>query len=175
MNLLKKLLHDLLFLLQFLLIIVYIVLEELIWEQFAKPLFRYLKYLKILERFECFLQKQNRYVILFLFLFLLVIEELMGLITPVVIIKGFILLAAAIYIVKILLAALAFWVLNTQKETLLSFWWFALLYKKVLFFSQWLKSTSVYKQAIKAYTKAKLYLKLEFVSLRNYLRNRFGR
>lgn len=175
MNLLKKLLHNLLFLFQFLLILVYIVLEELIWEQFAKPLFRYLKYLKFLERFENFLQKQNRYIILVCFLIILTLEEVMGIISPIIAIKGFVILAVIAYLAKLILAAFAFWILNTQKGTLLSFWWFAFLYEKVIYIANWLENTQVYKQVIKVYKKIKIYLKLQFVATKNYLLNRFWR
>jgi len=46
MDILKKLLRKLLFYIQALFVLLYLIFEELVWERFAEPIFRYIKYLK---------------------------------------------------------------------------------------------------------------------------------
>ncbi len=175
MQTVKSLLQKLLFLIQLFLILLYIVFEELIWEQFAKPLFRYLKYLRIFERLEQFLSQQNRYIILLFFLVILVFAELMGILSPIIALQGFILLAIVLYGAKLLLAAFAFWVLNTQKSKLLSFGWFAYLYKKVLSIKEHIESSAMYRSVLVQIKRVKVYIKLKYVNFKHTILNRFWR
>ncbi len=175
MNIVQNILLKLLYLLQVFLVLIYIVLEELIWEQFAKRIFRYLKYLKLFERLEEFLSHQNRYTILFLFLIILVIAEFMGIATPIIMLKGHILLAVLVYGVKLLLAAFAFWMLNTQKSKLLSFAWFAYLYKQVIAIKERIVTSEIYKSVLVQIRKIKTYFKIKYIEFKNFLLNRLWR
>ena len=175
MDFIQQILRKLFYLIQFTLVLLYILLEELIWEQFAKPLFRYLKYLKLFEKFEAFLAKQNRYTILLFFLLVLVVAELLGVASAVVAVQGHIITAIIAYGLKLLLAAFAFWVLNTQKSKLLSFGWFAYLYEKTIAIKKYIQESSIYKRIIKISQRVKLYLKLRLTNFKNYILNRFWR
>ena len=171
----QQILRKLFYIFQFTLVLLYILLEELIWERFAKPLFRYLKYLKLFEKFEAFLAKQNRYTILLFFLFVLVIAELLGVLSAVIAVQGHLIAAIIAYGLKLLLAAFAFWVLNTQKRKLLSFAWFAYLYDKTIAIKEYIQERAIYKQIIEISQRVKLSLKLRYVNFKNYILNRFWR
>ncbi len=175
MDSIKVALRKLFFIIQYILVLLYILFEEIIWEQFAKPLFRYLKYLRLFEKFEAFLAKQNRYTILLFFLIVLVVAELLGVASAIVAVQGYIITAIIAYGLKLLLAAFAFWVLNTQKSKLLSFGWFAYLYEKTIAIKRYIQESPIYKRIIKISQKVKLYLKLRLTNFKNYILNRFWR
>ena len=175
MEFIKKALYFLFYILQVTLILLYLILEELVWDRFAKPIFKYIKYLKPFEKLEQLLKKTNRYVILLIFIVSLVVGEGFGILSPVIAIKGYPTLAIIVYGLKLIIAAFAFWILNTQKEALLSFKWFAYAYNKTMYAINWIKSTKAYKNAIDTISKIKLYIKLKYIDLKNYILNRFYR
>jgi len=175
MEILNNLLKKLLFLIQITLIVLYVTFEEFVWERFAKPLFRYLKYLKLFEKFEELLHQTNRYVILILFVISLAIGEGLGLLSPIIVLKGYPLLAIVVYIFKLIIAAFAFWVFNTQKESLLSFKIVAYLYEKVMLLVDWIQGTYVYQYTKRLLLKVKIAIKMRYRNFKNYLFNRFWR
>lgn len=175
MKLIKKLLKELLRLIQISLILLYISLEELVWERFAEPIYKYIKYLKPFEKLEEFLAKTNKYVVLSLFILTLVIGEGFGLLSPIVAIKGYPLLGILVYGLKLIVVAFAFWIFNTQKELLLSFKWLNYLYQKIIYFADWIKSTQIYKDVVTKAKKIKIFLKSKYIEIKNYLANRFWR
>ena len=175
MEIIKNLLKKLLFLLQITLILIYVTLEELVWERFAEPIFRYIKYFKPFEKLEQLLSKTNRYVVLVVFIISLVIGEGLGLLSPVIALKGYPILAIVVYAFKLLIAAFAFWVFNTQKKLLLSFKFVAYLYEKLMLLIDWLKSTYVYIYTKELIHKIKIYIKVKYRNIKNYILNRFWR
>ncbi len=175
MELLKKLLKKLKLFLETSFVILYIVLEELIWERFAQPIYRYIKYLKPFEKLENILAKSNKYVVLTVFIISLVVGEGMGVISPIIALKGFPVLALIVYGLKIVIAAFAFWVFNSQKKLLLSFSWINYLYEKIMLFAEWIKQTQIYITVINNAKKIKIYLKLKYIEFKNYILNRFWR
>ena len=175
MEILKNLLKKLLFLIQITLILIYVTLEELVWERFAEPIFKYIKYLKPFEKLEQLLNKSNRYVVLILFIVLLVVGEGLGLLTPIIALKGYPILAIALYTFKLIIVAFAFWVFNTQKKLLLSFKFVAYLYEKLMLLIDWIKSTYVYIYTKELIYKIKIYIKVKYRNIKNYILNRFWR
>jgi len=175
MNTIKQLLKKLLFYTQITLVLIYVTLEELVWDRFARPVYRYIKYLKPFEKLEQILSRTNKYVVLALFLVSLIVGEGLGLLTPIVALKGYVILSILIYGAKLLIAAFAFWVFNTQKRKLLSFKFIAYLYDKVVFVMEWIKSTEVYKSVIKTVKKVKIFVKVKYTDIKNYILNRFWR
>ena len=139
-----KLFKRILTFIQSILVLTYIVFEEIVWERFAKPLYRYIKHLRIFVRLEIILKHTNRYIILFLFILPFIIGELLGAVSAVVAIKGFVFLAIVLYVLKLVIAAFAFWLFNIQKEKLLSFVIIKYSYQKIMQFTNWIKSTSVF-------------------------------
>jgi len=169
MQKLKRLLKFILYIIEFIFILLYIVLEEIVWDNFAEPIYKYIKYLRIFERIDLLLKKSNRYVVLAVFLMPFVIGELIGLATPILIVKEYFLLAVLAYALKLLIVAFAFWVFNTQKKRLLSFKWLDFSYKKTVYLIDKIKSTKVYKSAKYGAKKAKLYIGEKFRVLKNIL------
>ncbi len=173
MDSLRKLLKKLFFPIQLLFVLIYVIFEELVWERFAEPIYRYIKYLKPFEKLESILSKSNKYVVLTVFIISLVIGEGMGVASPIVALKGYPVLAIIVYGLKLVIAAFAFWVFNTQKELLLSFAWLNYLYQKTMFAFNWVKETEIYKSVIKSAKRVKLYIKIKYTDFKNYILNRF--
>ena len=89
-------------------VLVYILFEELVWERFAEPIINYINNLKVLSRLEVYLQTLNSKFILAVFIILFVIVEFQGLYAGVLFMDGRLLHGALIYAGKIPVAALPF-------------------------------------------------------------------
>ncbi len=168
MEKLQTILQKLLFFIYSFLILLYLLLEEFVWERFAKPLFRYIKYLKPFEKLETLLAQSNKYIVLFVFTFSLIIGEGFGILSPIIALKGYPFLGIIFYGLKLIVAAFAFWVFNTQKELLLSFPWLKFLYDKVVLFTEWIKSTKVYIKVKQELKNLKIFLKDKIRIIKNY-------
>ncbi len=161
MEILKKLLQQVYYYIQLLILLFYIVLEELIWEEFAKPIYEFILKLRIATAFENFLKRQNRYVPLVFFLSTFVFGELLGLMTPFILAEGLVIVAVLIYMTKILIVAFAFWLFKIEKERLLSFTFFRLAYDKIVYISEKVKATKLYQKLVKQLKEIKTYLKVK--------------
>jgi len=161
MEILKKILQRIYYYIQLLVLLIYIVLEELIWEEFAKPIYNYIVKLRIAAAFEQFLKRQNRYIPLIFFLSTFVFGELLGLLTPFVLAKGLVIVAVLLYMGKILIVAFAFWLFKIEKERLLSFTILRVAYEKIIFISEKVKSTTLYQKLLKQLKALKSYLKVK--------------
>ena len=152
--------HKLLTLLQLLLVIIFILFEEVIWEGVAYPVYRYVHSLKILQRVEAKLQAVNRYVILVIFMVMLVFVEAFGLYAGYMFVSGHVLTGLALYLSKIPIAAFTFWMFRVTESKLMRFGWFRWLYGKIMAFIDWLKALEIYRKtmqrikALKQRTKA---------------------
>lgn len=118
--------------LESILVILYIVFEELIWNTIAEPVYLYFKQLAILKRLERFFLPLNRYLLLLAFILLLSFAEGMGLLSGVLFIRGYLKTAFVIYITKIPIAVLTFWLFNLCQEKLMSFRWLEVSYTWVM-------------------------------------------
>ncbi len=159
MKYIKKIFLQLLYFFQLILLLFYIILEELVWEQLAKPIYHFFLNLKLAIKFENFLKSHNRYIPLVLFLSTFVFGELLGLLTPIFLANGLIILAFLLYFMKILIVAFAFWLFKLEKERLLSFFIINYLYEKIIYFNTKIKSSKIYKTLIGNLKKIKNYLK----------------
>jgi len=151
---------------QFILVFLFIVLEEVIWEGIARPIYQKVQALKILQKLEAKIQKTHRYVSLIGFLILLIVVELSGIVASIVFVQGFIWLGLVLYLVRIPLAALVFWFFKVAKEQLLSFNWFKWAYDKLMAAIDWLKSRQVYLSTMEYIRSIKETLKLKFRELK---------
>ncbi len=161
MEILKKIFRQLVYYFQLLLLLFYIILEELIWEEFARPIYEFILKLRIATAFENFLKRQNRYIPLLFFLSTFVFGELLGLMTPFILAKGLVFVAIIIYLAKILIVAFAFWLFKIEKERLLSFTFFRIAYDKIVYISDRLKETKLYQKLLKQLKEIKAYLKVK--------------
>jgi len=131
-------------LLQLILVIVYIIFEELIWEGIAKPIYEAIHSLKILQKIEEKLQHVNASVILVIFVVLLSIVEVFGIYAGMLFVSGQVTLGLALYVSKIPIAAFTFWLFRVTEDKLMTFAWFKWLYMKMLDAIEWLKTREVY-------------------------------
>ncbi len=171
----KKIIKKLYRLLLYTLLFTYYLIEEIVWNNFAKPIYRYIKYLRIFEAFDRFLSKQNRYVVLIFFILPFVIGEVFGILSPVVLVAGFPIFAIVLYILKLLIASLAFWVFNNHKDTLLSFNIINYLYQKIMALVDIIKNSYIYQNMVEKLHLIKDFLKKRFIEIKNYLTKLFKR
>lgn len=140
-------------LLQLLLVITYIIFEELIWEGIAKPIYEAIHSLKILQKIEVKLQHVNPSVILFIFTILLIIVEAFGIYAGMLFVSGQVALGLALYISKIPIAAFTFWLFRVTEDKLMQFGWFKWLYDWIMKGIDWLKSREIYIQTMEKLKK----------------------
>jgi len=147
-------------LLQLLLVIIYIVFEELIWEGIAKPIYKFVHSFKILQKVEVQLHKMNAYVILVVFMVLLAIVQTLGLYAGILFVSGQMLLGLLFYVSKIPIAAFTFWIFRVTEDKLMQFKWFKWLYMKIMDSIIWLKSREMYVKTMERLRAVKLKLKV---------------
>jgi membrane-bound ClpP family serine protease len=151
--------NRLLSLLQLLLVIVYILFEELIWEGIAKPIYEAIHSLKILQKVETKLKHVNASVILVIFVVLLAIVEAFGIYAGMLFVSGKILLGIGLYLSKIPIAAFTFWLFRVTEDKLMQFGWFKWLYDWLIRGIEWLKSRPVYIKTMERLKALKLKIK----------------
>ena len=148
MSFLQKIAQRLLLVLQFVLVFLFILFEEIIWEGIAKPIYNKIESLHITQKLEESIQHTNRYLLLLIFTIILLIVEGAGIFAGILFVNGYILFGLMLYIVKIPIAAFTFWLFKVSKEKLLSFNWFAWLYKKTMNGLELLKNLDIYKSTV---------------------------
>jgi len=126
-----------------LLVLFYIFLEELIWERVVKP------FNKLIDRYigrkiKNIVDNLPPYLSLILFITLLFIAELAGLLSaPLTLVVG-IFMGIVLYIIKIVVASIAFWVFKRTRNEILTIKWFNVVYNKTVDIYNWIKTTSIY-------------------------------
>lgn len=151
--------NKLILLLQLILVLVYIIFEELIWEGIAKPIYTAIHSLKILQKIEIKLQHVNASVILVIFVLLLSIVEAFGIYAGMLFVSGQMALGLALYISKIPIAAFTFWLFRVTEEKLMQFAWFKWIYGKIMQGIDWLKSCEMYVKTMARLHQVKTSLK----------------
>jgi len=146
-------------LLQLLLVIVFILFEEIIWEGVARPIYTYIHSLKLLQRVEAWLQGVNATVILVIFVVMLASVEMLGIYAGVLFVSGYVLQGVLLYLSKIPIAAFTFWMFRVTKEKLMRFGWFRWLYEKIMAAIEWLKSLEIYRSTMHTLKKTKEKIK----------------
>jgi len=146
-------------LLQLVLVIIYIIFEELIWEGVAKPIYEAIHSLKILQKVETKLQHVNPSVILVIFVVLLSIVEAFGIYAGMLFVSGQVLLGLGLYLSKIPIAAFTFWLFRVTEDKLMQFGWFKWMYDKMMEGITWLKSREVYISTMQRLKELKFLVK----------------
>jgi len=126
----------------------FILFEEIIWEEIALPIYQRVQSLRILQRLQAQIESFHRYAVLILFSILLFAVEAAGLLAGVLFVQGKIFLGLLLYISKIPIAAFTFWLFRVTKEKLLSFEWFAWAYHKLMDGIEWLKAREIYQKSM---------------------------
>lgn len=136
----KKILNIILIILVF----IYIIFEELVWEKFAKPIITFISKLQLFTKLIPRILALNSYVILIFFLSTFVIVELIGIYAGILFVSGHITSAIVIYILKVPVAAFIFWFFAITKDKLLAFRSFAFTYNSLMSLLSKIKNSSIY-------------------------------
>jgi len=152
--------HKLISLLQLVVVLIYIIFEELIWEGISKPIYEFIHSLKILQKIETLLHSMNAYVILVVFVFLLGTVELLGIYAGLLFVSGKIWHGLTLYLTKIPIAAFTFWIFRITEDKLMTFGWFKWIYDKVMTAIDWLKSLDIYISTMEKLKSLKMKIKV---------------
>jgi len=144
----ERLRHKLTSLIQLILVILFILFEEVVWEGIAKPIYAWVHGLRVLQKIQLALERVPAWIILVLFVVLLVGVELLGLYAGALFVSGYVLTGAMIYGAKIPIAAFTFWLFKVSKPRLMEFAWFAWVYEKTMALIERLKSWPVYVETM---------------------------
>ncbi|MBK8815763.1 MAG: hypothetical protein IPN42_09780 [Methylococcaceae bacterium] len=142
------------------LVLIYLILDELIWERIAEPIYEFIHGLKILQKVEIAIARLNRYTLLILFLFLFAAVEGLGVVAIGLFAQGLIIPAVIIYAGKIPIAAFTFWLFKIAQDKLLTFVWFKFCYEWLLSVLHKIKTSTVY-----------LHIKAKIVNIKTWFKN----
>ena len=145
---LSSITHRIILLLQLLIVIIYIIFEELIWEGIAKPIYKAIHGLRMLQKIETKLDTVSPSIILFIFVILLAIVEAAGIYAGILFVSGQVIIGLILYISKIPIAAFTFWLFRVTEDKLMQFGWFKWMYDQIMKAIDWLKSCEMYKRTI---------------------------
>ena len=118
--------------LESILVIGYILFEELVWNIFAQPIYQYIKSLIVLEPLKKTFLQMHRYLLLTVFIFILVLAEVMGLLAGLCFIEGYFMTGILVYVLKIPVATFTFWLFDLTKIQLMTFNWLKIAYEWVM-------------------------------------------
>lgn len=142
-----------------LLVGIYIVLEELVWDKIAEPVYNFIHRLKILQKVEAMISRLDRHALLVIFLALFTQVELLGIVALKLMATGQVITGTLLYIGKIPVAAFTFWLFNISKEQLMTFGWFRHLYELVELAIHKIKSSAIHQHIIARLKLVKEWLK----------------
>lgn len=138
---------------------IYIILEELIWDILAKPVYDYIHSLRILQKLETSIETLNRYTLLVIFLALFIQVELVGIVSLKLITQGNISAGIALYIGKIPIAVFTFWLFRISKDKLISFIWFKYSYDLLMMINEKIKASPIHQKILARIKVTKEWLK----------------
>lgn len=156
---LSIIIHRVIIFLQLLLVITYIIFEELIWEGVAKPIYEVIHALKILQRLETKLERVNPSMILVIFMLLFAIVEAFGIYAGMLFVSGEMILGLALYISKIPIAAFTFWLFRVTEDKLMQFGWFKWMYDWIMRAIDWVKSSEIHQKMMERLVEVKRSVK----------------
>lgn len=146
-------------------VLIYILFEELVWENIAKPSIKFITRIvskfNFFEKFVIKIKELNSYTILVLFLVLFILVELLGIYSFMVFFQGKIFLAIFIYFLKLPLAAFILWFFTLTKDRLLEFKLFRFFYESMIFVISKIKEFRIY-----LLVKDKIYEIKKFINLK---------
>jgi len=143
---------------ELLLVIGFIVFEEIIWKKLVYPIKEWFASLKVFIKLQAWIEKQDTISTLVYFMLPFIAAELLSIYSGTLIVTGHIMVGLALYIAKIPVAGVAFWIFSFSKDKLLSLDWFNTLYLLVIRGFDWIKSTAIYKRVKANIAKIKEYI-----------------
>jgi len=175
---LKRVLNRFILIVQLILVVIFIVFEEVVWEAIARPIYEYIHELHLLQTIQKKLARLNRYALLTLFLVLLVSVEGVGLLAGIMAVRGMVITAAILYAFKIPIATFTFWLFHVSESRLMSFEWFKWSYEQTVALFAWVKSREIYQETMETLHRVKATFKQwkeTYFSGENTLSKRFRR
>jgi len=160
-NFFKNILNKLLLFLQFSLVFLYIIFEEIIWDLVAVPAYRFLESFNVIQKLDIRLRSANRYVILIVFILLFVMVETVGIVAGGLIVSGKLLIGIGLYLAKIPIAVFTFWMFKVVKLQLMTFDWFRASYDMLERILDFIKNSYIYRSTINILSKTKEYIRLK--------------
>ncbi len=144
---------------EIILVLGYILFEELVWDVFVKPVHQYLKSLSILAPLKIHFLKMNRHLLLSVFICILAITETLGILAGYCIINGYFYTGILIYSSKIPVATFTFWLFKLTKNKLISFPWLKSTYEFIMGLIEKITHSSIHR-----------FIKIKVSNLRNTAR-----
>lgn len=153
-----------------LLVAVYIVLEELVWDNIAEPIYAFIHGLKLLQKAEVFIGRLNRHILLALFLVLFIQVELLGIFALKLIGTGKVIAGTALYAGKIPVAAVTLWLFRVSKDKLMTFVWFKQSYELLISVIEKIKMSAIHQRIAARLKSVKEWLKIRLPGPKNYIK-----
>jgi hypothetical protein len=153
-----------------LLVTIYIVLEELVWDKIAEPIYAFIHSLRILQKVETLIYRFDRHALLVLFLALFALVEVQGIVALKLMATGQVIAGTALYAGKFPIAAFTFWLFNISKEKLMTFVWFRRLYELLILAIHKIKSSAIHQHIVARLKSVKEWLKNRLSGPRLFVR-----
>ncbi len=148
---------------EIILILCYLIIEEVLWVRIGLPIYRQLHKIQLLQHFEEYAEKKmNPWLLFILFLVPFVLMEIIGLISGKMFISGHFIWGILLYIGKGLFTPLVVFIFNAGKSKLLTF----KIVKWSYHFILWLQQTVLYQSIIEKIGKLKIRIKCYFKSFK---------
>lgn len=141
--------------LESILVVGYILFEELIWNFFAKPVYQYIKQLIVLDPLKKTFVSMHRYLLLMVFIVILLLTEVMGILAGYCFIEGYFITGILVYVLKIPVAAFTFWLFDLTQTQLMTFSWLKTAYEWIMRCIDKLRHSAIH-----------IYIKVRIVSIR---------
>lgn len=159
--------HKILNIILIILVFIYIIFEELVWEKFAKPIILLISKFQLFTNFAPKILALNSYVILIFFVSTFVIVEVIGIYAGLLFVSGHMTSAILIYVLKVPVAAFIFWFFSIAKYKLLEFKWFEITYTYLMSIISKIKNSSIYIMIKEKSYELKKSIKNKFFSTRS--------
>ena len=159
--------HKILNIILIILVFIYIIFEELVWEKFAKPIILLISKFQLFTNFAPKILALNSYVILIFFVSTFVIVEVIGIYAGLLFVSGHMTSAILIYVLKVPVAAFIFWFFSIVKYKLLEFKWFEITYTYLMSIISKIKNSSIYIMIKEKSYELKKSIKNKFFSTRS--------
>ena len=126
--------------------IIYLIFDEtfvFVYSKISNFLSKFPSIEMIKEYWRIKISKMNKYLVLGFLLGHLVVSELLGILSFMLLAKGLIIPFIVIYVIKFLPFFMMIFIFNSAKEELLTISWFNYCYTKVVQFTDYLKETEI--------------------------------
>ncbi|MDO8845874.1 MAG: hypothetical protein Q7U98_09180 [Methylicorpusculum sp.] len=150
-------------------ILLYVIFEELVWDLVAKPIYQYLRGLKLLYAVEIKVKSLEPLTLLILFLVLFFLVEGLGILALSLIAQGNPLVGIALYIAKLPIAAFTFWLFRVSKEILMAFAWFKYSYERLDYFIDVIKASQFHQRIVATVNRFKVWVKAQLGGIKQRL------